>query len=183
MRTPLKNSPKHPEQRWSIPHVLEVTEDQARRRNLCGWQWNPTMKPNTRMILHPSRTARSVVVVTKIHSVNNVFDVSKKQVDINTVVTMRASITWYDHFNKTVVTLDDVEVPSVLGCRLYQTPHHGPPVDEEWLKVPIGERIVSGFYGRLGSFTWDPHGLLPDSLTVTEETVDLKGRKQLAWVF
>lgn len=131
-------------------NIKELPRSHWTRRHLKAWLWNPTLgKRETVMILEPSPWASSPVVVTAIHKVINVFEKKNEEINIDTIVSMHCSVMFYDHAKHDVVKIQSIHLPSVLGCRLYQTPAHGPPIDEAWLKVPFFERVQSGFYGNV----------------------------------
>lgn len=145
MRRPI-NRPKVEYVGDYIPHVLRVTAEESKRRNLSAFQWNPMSDERTKVILHPSTIARSVVAM-RVDKLINPVDTSKGYPDLDTVVMMQGTVCYFDHVTNDIVFKHGVTLPNVLCVRLYQTPHHGPPIDLNWLKVPIQERIDSGFFG------------------------------------
>lgn len=174
MRRPLQ-----PLYKWVIPNVLRVTEEQAKRRHLLGWQWNPSMKSSTRIILHPSKTAQSPVVVTKIKRTTTRFDrKGNMELDIDTPVIATCDLVYFDHTSNRLVELTDVEVPSAVMLRLYQAPHHGPEIDEAWLKVSMAQRVSEGLFtsNRVDvEWTGEPEHV--------EVIMDVKDKRQTAWDF
>lgn len=149
-----------------IPHVLRVTAEDSKRRNLAAFQWNPMSDDKTKVILHPSSIARSVVAMRVDKLLN---PVGSKDADLDEIVMIKGTVCYFDHSLSEVVFKRDVTIPAVLCVRLYQTPHHGPPIDQHWLKVPIQERIDSGFFG--------------DRFTCTMQEEQSTERKQLTFEF
>lgn len=136
----------------TYPPIANFEPKDTVRQKLKAWQWNPICQRKNQIILLPSRTTQSVSVMMTVERVE-FHDVDpsapkKDELFIYKAVYGVGLVRWYCHTTQTIQEATTT-VPAAAMARLYQSPNHGNVIDDEWLKVPLAERIKQGLFGEL----------------------------------